>query len=82
MCLQTGEDSHMTEEELGAWRIYVRLEEFGNASTLKESWHDLSYEEQQYYIRMYNNIQIAAQRLASDIDKQVFSKLVDQEHWT
>ena len=72
----------MTEEENRAWVVYTRLLSYTEDSTPCSSWHDLSDDEQKFYLNLSRHLDMAAQRLASDIDKAIFRKLIDQEYWT
>lgn len=72
----------MTEEENKAWAVYMRLESYTPDAQLRSSWHDLSDEEQKFYLNLSRQLDTAIQRLTSDVDKAAFSKLVDQEYWT
>lgn len=72
----------MTEEENRAWVVYTRLLSYTENSTPCSSWHDLSDEEQKFYLNLSRQLDTAVQRLSSDVDKTTFSKLVDQEYWT
>ena len=72
----------MTEEENRAWVVYMRMESYTPDAQLRSSWHDLSDKEQKFYLNLSRHLDMAAQRLASDIDKAVFRKLIDQEYWT
>ena len=72
----------MNEEEIGAWKLYVSLEAEYGSGPIKETWHDLDKESQEYAITLYRQIDSAAKRLADSIDKELFGRLVNQEHWT
>lgn len=72
----------MTEEENRAWVVYMRMESYTPDAQLRSSWHDLSDDEQKFYLNLSRHLDMAVQRLASDIDKAVFRKLIDQEYWT
>ena len=72
----------MTEEENRAWVVYMRMESYTPDAQLRSSWHDLSDDEQKFYLNLSRHLDMAAQRLASDVDKAVFRKLIDQEYWT
>lgn len=71
----------MTKEEYKAWVMSLRLESYRPDNVPRE-WHELSDEEQRYYLNLSRHLDMAVQRLASDIDKAVFRKLIDQEYWT
>lgn len=68
----------MNEDELGAWRVYLSLNPYNN----DKEWEELDKENQSYYLQVYEEVKVAAQQLSDRIDKEVYSKLVDQEHWT
>lgn len=68
----------MTEDELGAWRVYVSLNPYNN----DKEWEELDKENQSFYLKVYDEVKVAAQQLSDRIEKEVYSKLVDQEHWT
>ena len=68
----------MTEDELGAWRGYLSLNPYNN----DKEWEELDKENQSYYLQVYEEVKVAAQQLSDRIDKEVYSKLVDQEYWT
>lgn len=66
----------MTEDELGAWRVYLRL----NMGSPSKKWEGLDKENQSYYLQVYDEVKVAAQQLSDRIEKEVYSKLVDQEY--
>lgn len=68
----------MTEDELGAWRVYLSLNPYNN----DKEWEELDKENQSFYLKVYDEVKVAAQQLSDRIEKEVYSKLVDQEHWT
>ena len=68
----------MTEDELGAWKVYLRL----NMGSPSKKWEELEEWDRQWYLDFYSEIKAAAQRLSDRVEKEVYSKLVDQELWT
>lgn len=68
----------MTEEELGAWKVYLRL----NMGAPSKKWEELEEWDRQWHLNFFNEIRNTVDLMAQEVEKSVYSKLVDQEHWT
>jgi len=69
----------VTGDDDAGRRVYYSLHLFHHSA---RRWEELGDHEKEYYISISKGIQAAAERLADKIDKEVYSQLVDQEHWT
>lgn len=70
----------MSKDEEGTIRLYTKMNNaFGDP---KDSWDRLDEDHKDWYRTFYKAIQESAQELSDRIDKEVYSKLVDQENWT
>ena len=68
----------MTEDELGAWKVYLRL----NMGSPSKKWEELDEWDRQWHLNFFNEIRNAVDLMNQEVEKSVYSKLVDQEFWT
>ena len=78
MFRQTVEVLHMTEDELGAWKVYLRL----NMGSPSKQWEELEEWDRQWHLNFFNELRNTVDLMAQEVEKSVYSKLVDQEYWT
>lgn len=71
---------HLTEEEEAAWRLYLKLQPIEPSPV--RPWGFLDKDSQRFYLNLWRHIKAAADKLATTVEKEVYSKLVNQEHWT
>lgn len=68
----------MTEDELGAWKVYLRL----NVGSPSKKWEELEEWDRQCHLNLFNETRNTVDLMAKEVERSIYSKLVDQEYWT